>query len=84
MFSKSLRWEKMSSTKRKRKRDEQKVDEGMKAESIKDGEEMEEEIIKEEEMNEKKIKEEEEMKGLKEEAEVLVREGKLAKRRREQ
>ena len=72
-------------TKRKRKRDGQKVDEGIKAESIKEGEEMEEAIIKEEEMNEKKIKEEEEeMRGLKEEAEVLVREVKLAKRRREQ
>ena len=50
-------------TKRKRKRDEQKVDEGMKAEFV---------------------KEEEEMKGLRGEVEVLVREGKLAKRRREQ
>ena len=64
----------MSSIKRKRKRDEQKVDEGMKAEIIE--EEMKEKISKEEE--------EEEMKGLEEEDEVWVREDKLAKKRREQ
>ena len=85
----------MSSTKRKRKRDGQKVDEGMKAEIIKEEEmkekiikeeeEMKEEMIKEdEEMKEKNIKEEVEMKGLRGDAEMLVREGKIAKRRREQ
>ena len=64
----------MSSIKRKRKRDDQKVDEEMKGEIIE--EEMEEKISKEEK--------EEEMKGLEEEDEVWVREGKLAKKRREQ
>ena len=65
----------MASTKRKRKRDEEKVDEGMNKEIIMNEVE-EKKIIKEEE--------EEKMKEIKEEAEVLVGEEKLTKKRREQ
>ena len=64
----------MASTKRKRKRDEEKVDEWMNKEIIMN------------EVEEKKIikEEEEKMKEIKEEAEVLVGEEKLTKKRREQ